>query len=173
MFSRRRTALVVGGRELALGQSIAAVVHDDVDHVQPPPNGMRELAETNRGCIPIARNADVDEVAIGEVGPRRHGRHSPVDAVEAVAAAQKVCRRFRGAAYAGDLGDPVRREVELETSLDYGRGDGVVAAAGAQGRHRPFVIAPRQAESVAFERGVIGAGFLNVGHLASLTRQQS
>src|SRR5690606_7476153 len=73
----RWRGFVVGRRELTLGQSVAAIVHDDVDHVQPPPNGMRELAETDRGRITITRYADVDEVAIGKVGSRRHRRHAP------------------------------------------------------------------------------------------------
>src|SRR5690606_30595131 len=101
------------------------------------------------------------------------GRHAPVDAVEAVAATEKVCRRLGGAADAGNLGDPMGREVKLETGLDDRSGDRIMPAPRAQGRHRSLVIAVSQAESVAFERGVIGAGFLDVAHFESLTRQRS
>ena len=113
-----RRGLVVGGRELALGQAVAAVVHDDVGHVHAPAHGVAELAEADRGRVAVAGHADVDEVAVGEVGAGGDRRHAPVHGVEAVAAGQEIGRRLRRAADAGHLGDAMRRQVHLEAGLD-------------------------------------------------------
>ena len=40
-------ALVGGGRELALGEAIHAVVFDDIDHAHPASHGMRKLTQTD------------------------------------------------------------------------------------------------------------------------------
>ena len=104
-------ALVGGRRELALGQAVHAVVLDDVDHVDAAAQAMGELAEADRGRVAVARNAEIDEVAVGEVGAGQHRGHAPVHGVEAVARAEEVGRRLRRAADAGELGDPVRRQI--------------------------------------------------------------
>ena len=165
----RRRSLVVGRRELALGQPIAAVVHHDIDHVELPPDNVPELTEPDRGGIAIARHADVDEVPVCEVRPRRHRRHAPVHAVEAVAAPQEVGRSLGGAADAGNLRHAVRGQVQLEARLDDGGRDRVVPAPRAQRRHRALVVAMGQAERVLLERRMIGGGLLDVAHLDILT----
>ena len=162
-----RRGLVVGGRELALGEAVAAVVHDDVGHVHAPAHGMAELAEPDRGGVAVAGDADVDEVAVGDGGAGGDRRHAPVHGVEAVAARQEVGRRLRRAADARHLGDAVRGQVHLEAGLDQRGRDRVVPAARAQGRHAAFVVAPRQAERVARQRGMMRGGFRDVAHRSS------
>ena len=63
------------------------VVFDDVDHVQPAPDRMAELAQPDGRRVAVARHADVDEIAVGQIGARRHGRHAAVNAVETMRAA--------------------------------------------------------------------------------------
>ena len=157
-------ALVGGRRELPLGQPVDAVVLDDIDHVDGAADAMRELAEPDRGRIAVTRDAEIKQLAIGEVGAGQDRRHAPVHAVEAVRLAEKIGRRLRRAADAGELGDLVRFEIELEAGLDDRGADRIVAAAGAQGRHRPFVIAPRVAERVGRELRVMQPGLGDVGH---------
>ena len=161
----RLRALVGGRRELALGQPVDAVVLDDVDHVDGAAEAMRELAEPDRGRVAVARDAEINELAIGEVGAGHHRRHAPVHAVEAVRLAEKIGRRLRRAADAGELGDAVRRQAQLEAGLDDRGADRIMAAAGAQGRHRPLVIAPGKAERVGRKLRVMQPGLGDVGHL--------
>src|SRR5579872_7381822 len=52
---------VGGGGELALGESIDAVVFDDVDHAHVAANGVAHVAEADGERIAVAGNADVDE----------------------------------------------------------------------------------------------------------------
>ena len=52
------------------------------------------------------------------------------------------------------LATPVRRHGELEAGVHDRRGDRIVAAAGAERRHRPFVVAPGEAERVGRDRGM-------------------
>src|SRR6516164_10530936 len=85
-------------------------------------------------------------------------------AVEAVRLAEEIGRSLRRAADAGELGDLVRLEVELKAGLNDRRADRIVTAPGAQGRHRPLVIAVREAQSVGRELRVMQPGFGNVGH---------
>src|SRR3546814_19864283 len=85
-------ALVGGGRELAFGEAVHAVVHDDVDHVHAPPHDVGELAEADRGAVAIAGDAEIDQLAVGEVGAGPHARHAAVHGVAAVAGAKEVGR---------------------------------------------------------------------------------
>src|ERR1700736_6152824 len=98
-------AFVRGGRELALGQAVDAVVLDDIDHVDGAADAVRELAEPDRGRVAVAGNTEIDQLAIGEVGAGQDRRHAAVHAVEAVRLAEKIGRRLRRAADAGELGD--------------------------------------------------------------------
>ena len=107
-------ALVGSRRELTLGQSVHAVVLDDVDHVDAAAHDVRELAEPDRRGVAVAGNAEIDQIAIGERGAGQHGRHAAVHAVEAVRLAEEIGRRFRRAADPRQLRDPVRRDANLE-----------------------------------------------------------
>src|SRR6202042_3182493 len=100
----RLRAAVGGGRELALGQAVYAVVLDDISHVDAAPDRMRELAEADGGRIAVPGDAEIDQVAVGEIGAGQDRRHSPVHGIEAVRVAEEIVRRFRGAADAGYLG---------------------------------------------------------------------
>ena len=164
-------ALVGGGRELALGQAVDAVVHDDVGHVHAAAHDVGELAESDRGRIAVARHAHVDQVLVGEVGAGHHRRHAAVHGVEAVAGAQEVGRRLRRAADARELGDLVRQDVEFVARLDDGGADRVVAAAGAQRRDRALVVAPGVAGLVLDQRGMMQPGLGDVGHDAAFSKE--
>ena len=145
-------AAVGGRRELALGQAVDAVVLDDIDHVDAAPHRMGELAEADRGGVAVARDAEIDEVAIGEIGAGQHRGHAPMHRIEAVALAEHVGRRLRRAADAAELGDAMRRQRQLETGADDRRADRIVAAAGAERRNRALVVAMGEAERVDLER---------------------
>ena len=127
----RLGALVGGGGELALGEPVDAVVFNDIRHVDAAADGVGELAEADRGAVAVAGDAEIDQVAVGEVGAGEHGGHAAVDGVEAVRIAEEVGRRFRRAADAGEFGDAVGRQVEFEAGMDDGGRDTVMAAAGA------------------------------------------
>src|SRR5260370_15383753 len=100
---------------------------------------MGELAEPDRRRVAVAGDAEIDEVAVGEVGASEHRGHAPVHRVEAVRVAEEIGRGLRRAADAGELGDTMRRQVELVTGFDDRGGYRVVPAAGAQRRDRALV----------------------------------
>ena len=150
-----------------LGQTIGAVVLDDVHHVQPPPHDVAELSQTYGSRVAVAGDPDVDEVAVGQGGTCGHGGHAPVHRVEAVRLIQKVVGGFRRATNARKLGDAVGRQAEVEARLHYGSADGVVAATGAKGRYGPFVVAPGQAQIIDRQTRVAGLGLGAVAHVAS------
>jgi hypothetical protein len=161
-------ALVGGGRELTLGEAVHTVVLDDVDHVHAAPHHVRELPQADRRGVPVARDAEVQQLAVRERGACQHRGHPAVHGVEAVRVAEEVVGRLARAADARELGDPVRLDVELPARLhDRGR-DRVVAAAGAQRRDRALVVAPQVADLVARERRVVEPGLGDVGHLFAL-----
>ena len=160
-------ALVGGGRELALGEAVDAVVLDDVGHVDAAPHGVGELAEADRRRVAVAADAEVEQLAVGEVGAGQHRGHAAVHGVEAVRGAEEVVGRLRRAADARELGDAVRLDVELPAGLHQRRRDRVVAAAGAQGRDLALVVAPREAELVARQGRVVQLRLGEVGHAAS------
>ena len=135
-----RAADVGGGGELALGEPVDAVVLDDVDDRHVAAHQVAELAEPDAGGVAVARDADAGSAAVREVHAGRDGGHAAVHGVEAVRAAEEVGGRLAGAADARELRDAVRLEAQLERGLDDAAGDGVVAAAGAQGRLRAVVV---------------------------------
>ena len=90
----RFRAAVGGGGELALGEAVHAVVLDDVDHVDAAPHGVRELAEPDGGGVAVARDAEIDQFAVGEIGAGQHRRHAAVHGVEAVRLAEEIVGVF-------------------------------------------------------------------------------
>jgi hypothetical protein len=163
-------ALVGGGRELALGQAIDTIVLADVAHVHTAAHGMGELGNADRGGIAVAGDAEVDQVAVGQRGAGQHRGHAAVGGVETVRGAKEIVRGLRRAADAGKLGHPMRLDVEVEAGLHHGGADRVVAAAGAQGRNRPLVIATGIADRVARCIGAQQFGFGKIGHEATCLR---
>ena len=131
---------------------------------------MRELSEADGRAIAIARDAEINEIAIGEIGAGQHARHAAVHGVEAMGLAEEIIRRFRRAADAGKLGYAVRLDGKLETGLDQRGADGIVPAAGAQGGDAALVIAMREADCVLRQRGMMQAGLGYVGHDALTIR---
>ena len=86
---------------------------------------------------------------------------------------QEVRGRLRRASDAAHLRRAMRRDVELPQRLDERRGDRVVAAPGAQRRHRAFVLAPREPECVLGERGVANRGLGDRSHDGRLSQRPS
>ncbi len=156
--------LVGGGRELALGQTVDPVVLDDIDHVHSTADGVGELAKADGSGVPVARDAQIDQVAIGQVGAGQHRGHAPVHGVEAVRVAQEIGRRLGRAADARQLGDAVGREIELETGLDDRAGDRVMTATCAQRRDRALVVAVGEAQPVLGQVRVVQLRFDDEGH---------
>ncbi len=126
---------------------------------------MRELPQPYRGGIAIARNAEVQQVAVGQIGAGQHRRHPTMHRVEAVRSAQEVIGRLGAAADTRQLGDPMRQNVQFPASLDDGRRDGVMAAARAERRHLAFVVASGVADLVRLQGRVMQSGLGEVGHV--------
>src|SRR5581483_6017997 len=78
--------------------------------------------------------------------------------------AEEVVRGLRRTADARELGQPMRRQVELVGGLDDRRRYGVVAAAGAQRRDLALVVAAREAEPVGLQQRVMKTRLGDVGH---------
>src|SRR6056297_1388576 len=147
-------AFVSGGGVLALGQAIAAVVHHYVNHVQVAPGGMHKLPHTNRGRVAIPGDTQVEQLPIGECGPCGHRRHAPVHGVESVRLSEKIGRRLRRTTDPRELGYLVWFDRQLMAGANNCPADGIVAAPGAQGRNRTFVIRLGVAQVVGLERGM-------------------
>src|SRR5258706_5761255 len=90
--------------------------------------------------------------------------------VEAVRIAEEVIRRLRRAADAGNLGDAMRLDRQLETGLDDRGRDRVVAAAGAQGRDLALVVAVGEAKLVLLQAGMMEFRLCDIGHETALRR---
>src|SRR5688572_19333954 len=75
--------------------------------------------------------------------------------IEAVCFLEEVGRRLRRAADPAHLADLVRRDAQFPERAHDRRRDRVVAAAGAQRRHRALVVAAGQTDRVLLERGVM------------------
>src|SRR5436190_24343986 len=101
---------------------------------------MRELAKADRGGVAVARDAEIDEIAVGEVGAGEYRRHAAVDGVESVRGVEEVVRRLRRAANSGNLRNPMRLDRELKARLDDRSRDRIVAATRAERRNLAFVI---------------------------------
>ena len=64
-------AQVGGGRELALGEAVDAVVLDDVNDGQIAAHQVDELSDADRSGIAVAADADADQLAIRQHGSGR------------------------------------------------------------------------------------------------------
>src|SRR6185312_11513832 len=115
--------------------------------------------KSDRRTVAVARDAEIYELLVGEIGAGQDARHAAVHGVEAVRVAEKVVRRLRGAADAGKLGDAIRLDVEFVAGLNQRGTDRIVAAAGAQGRNRAFIIAMGEAELVRHKARVMQLRF--------------
>ena len=144
---------VGGGRELPLGQAVAAVVLDDVDQRHVAPAGVLELAEADVGRVAVAADADVEQAVVGHRGPGRHRRHPAVQRVEAVAGLEEVGRRLARAADAAELDGRVRVDPDRLAGVDQVAGDAVVAAPLAERRGQPLEGHHRQREGAAVGSG--------------------
>ena len=115
---------------------------------------MDELPHADRSRVAVARNAEIDQIAVRQIRAGRDRRHAPVNRVEAVRIIEKIGGRFRTASDARQFGDLVRLDVHFETSLRDRRRDGIVTAPGAERRKRAFVIIDRVAQIILGQRGM-------------------
>src|SRR5947207_15652311 len=125
---------------------------------------MRELTKADRRAIAIARHAKIDQVTVSEIRASKHGGHATVHRIEAMRIAKKIGRCFRRASDAGNLGDAVGLDRQLEAGLDYGARDRIVTAAAANSRYRPLVGTLRITQRVLRETGMVAFGFGERGH---------
>ena len=75
---------------------------------------MGELAKADGGRIPVAGDAQVDQVPVRQVGTGEDRRHAAMHGVEAVRGAEEVGGRLRRAADARELGNLVWFNRELK-----------------------------------------------------------
>ena len=114
----------IGGcRKLTLGQSVHAVVLDDVNHPQVAPDGMAHVTQADGERIAIARNADIGQLAIRGVGAGGDGWHAPMGRVESMRAVDEIGGRLGRTADAAELGDHVRLGGKFPKSAHNGSGD--------------------------------------------------
>jgi|GEM_PF-6787582 len=73
---------VGGGGKLSFGKAAYAIVLDDIGHAHPASHGIGELAQSNRGRVAITRDAEIDQLAIGQIGACEHRRHTSMHGVE-------------------------------------------------------------------------------------------
>ena len=140
------------GRKLTLRQSIDAVVFDDVNVRQVAAQQVHELAQADRGRIAVAADADAEDAAIREQRARGDRRHASVDGVESMREAEEIGRRFGRTADARKLRDVPRLNAEIVERFHDAFGDGVVAATGAEGGLRTFIVQDLQANAIYFLR---------------------
>src|SRR5262249_25575380 len=98
---------ICGGRELPLSEAVDPVIFNDVDQGQIPAHKMNELADTDRGSIAVATDADCLEGAIRQHRSGRNRRHAAVNSVEPMRSAQEVCWSLARAADSRKLHDAV------------------------------------------------------------------
>src|SRR5437868_8609060 len=124
-------AEIGGGRELALGKPIHAVVFNNVNYRQIAPHEMHELSHADGGCVAVTTDAEGHQTAIGQHCSGGHGGHAAMDGVEAVRTAHEISRALRGAPDPTELGDTLGLHAHLIHRIDDALGNGIVAAAGA------------------------------------------
>jgi hypothetical protein len=123
------------------------------------PDGVRHLPEADRERVAVAADADVEQLAVGRAGAGRDGGHAPVRRVEAMRAREKYVGVFDEQPMPESLAT-MCGGTSSSWNADDGRRDRVVAAARAEGRHRPLVVAHGQAQLVGLQRGCRATGFL-------------
>ncbi len=166
----RGRADVGRGGELPLGETVDAVVLQDVQHVHVAADRVRELPEPDRERVAVAGYPDVGQPAIGRRRARRHRRHAPVHGVEAVRLLHEVRRGLRRAADPAHLRGAMRLELQLPRRLHQRRRHRVVPAAGAERRHRPFVVAHGEPEAIGARAGVPHRGLGDGRHAGTPAR---
>ncbi len=78
--------------KLALGQTVNAVVLDDVHRRNIAANHVLELAQPDAAGIAITADANRNQLVVGGGSPGRNRGHTPVQRVEAVRAIQEIGR---------------------------------------------------------------------------------
>ena len=144
---------VGGGGKLPLGQSVAAVVLDDVRAINVPADQVTVLPQADAGRVAVAADAEHEKLSIGELRPRRRRRHAPVQAVETVSLLDEVGRRLGRTPDAAHLGQQMRLHAVIEQRLNEMIRDRVVAAARAERGREPLVHVARESYEVDVRDG--------------------
>src|SRR5262249_20387267 len=116
---------------------------------------MRELTEADRGRVAVARHAEIDQVAVSEVGAGQYRRHAPVHRVEAMGVAEEIIGRLGRAADARNLGNPVRLDRQLVAGLDDRGRDRIMSATRAERRDLALIVAMGEAERILLQGRVV------------------
>ncbi len=147
-----RTEVGSGG-ELPLGETVNAIVLNDVDQGQIAPHEMGKLAEADGGRIPVAADPQAHHGVVGHQRAGGHGGHAAMDAIEAVGPVHEVGGSLRGAADTGELHHTLWLDAHLVHGIDYALRDRVMSAAGAKGGLPSAVVQYLQTKTV-----LLGAG---------------
>ena len=121
--------LLGGGRVLALGETVDAVVEEQDDHLDVAADRVHQVVAADRQAIAVTSDHPDIEVGAGDAEAGGDGRGAAVDGVEAVGV--HVDGETRRAADAGDDDLFVFRATEVGHGFLDGGEDGVIAAAGA------------------------------------------
>ena len=132
-FARKRSTLrwapaIRSGRELSLGQTIDAIVLDDVDHPGVATDDVNELTHPDAGGVAIATDSDGRHRGVGHVGTGGETGHPAVGRVEAHRIAEEIRRRLGTAADATHLEDIPGIDIQIVRRLDHRLRDPVVTA---------------------------------------------
>src|SRR5215204_6018307 len=103
-------SLIRRGGELALRESVDAVVLDHVHDRHVAADEVAVLAEPDRRAVAVPRDAEEDQLPVGQVHAGRDRRHPAVHGVEGVRASEEVGWRLAGAADSRELGHAVLLE---------------------------------------------------------------
>ena len=72
-----------GGRKLAFGQTVNAVVFDDINHRRIAAHSMFELSHANASRVAITGETDTAQASIAKQCAGRNGGHTTVQTIEA------------------------------------------------------------------------------------------
>ena len=160
-------------RELALRQSVNAVVFDDVDHRQIAAHQVNKLAHADRSRVAVAGDAERHAwCGWPACAPVVTEGMRPCTLLKLVRAAHEVGRALRRAADAAHLHHALGLHAHLIHGVDNALGDCVVAAAGAKRRLAAAILNNRKADVIHFgSRAPVGLG-VAVAILQALLRRK-
>src|SRR5579872_859889 len=147
--SRFQFRAEIGGRgELALRQTVDAIVLDDIDHGQIAAHKVNKLADADGSGIAITADAERDEIAIGQHRACCDRRHASVNRVEAVRAVHEVRGTLRRAANAAHLDDTFRSDAHVVHGFDDALGNGIVATTSTERSFTALIVDDCEADAV-------------------------
>lgn len=137
-----------GSGELTFGQTVDAVVFDDVYHRHIASDQVAELTKTDRCGVAVAGDTDQPKVFVCQANACRDRGHSSVGGVEAVGAVQEIGRRLAGTTDSAQFCNVVRLDAQFVKRFDDLTCDRVVSAAVAESGRATFVVRQGQTDAV-------------------------